>query len=146
MWSRHKLAKLTETRPGTYIYMDRSQIRAGAATLEDCAQTILSTVVSRPTPTRAICDAGTKALTSDLLGFEDFGIIKEFPRARISRLSEEHGVIEADRPEDMPKIGDRIHIVVNHACPVTNLFDYAYFIDQSGLVEKVPIPARGCVV
>src|SRR5690606_29779354 len=53
----------TEYRPGTYIYMDRSQVAAGAASLDDCALTVLATVVSRPTENRAIIDAGSKALT-----------------------------------------------------------------------------------
>src|SRR5690606_35889995 len=56
---------VTERRPGTYVYFDRSQVAFGAASFEDCALTVLATVVSRPTPTRAVIDAGSKSLSSD---------------------------------------------------------------------------------
>ena len=57
---------VTERRPGTYIYYDRSQVAAGVASWDDCALTVLATVVSRPTPTRIILDAGSrKSLSSD---------------------------------------------------------------------------------
>jgi len=142
MWTVHKIKGVTEMRPGTYVYNDRAIINSHAAELEWCAQTVLSTVSSKPTPLRAVCDAGSKALSSDLLGLSDFGYILEHPRAKLTRLSEEHGVIEAENPADMPDIGEQIHIIPNHSCVVTNLFDDAYLVDVTE-VTKVPIPARG---
>lgn len=141
MWTAHKILGITEMRPGTYVYNDRAIMRSNAAELDWCAQTVLSTVVSKPTPTRVVCDAGSKALSSDLLGLEGHGYILEYPKARVSRLSEEHGVIEANSPDDLPEIGERIRIVPNHACVVTNLFDEAYFIDED--IQTVSIHARG---
>src|SRR5262249_22526102 len=47
-----KLKGATEHRPGTYIYNDRMQVAASVATLDDCALTIYSTVVSRAAPER----------------------------------------------------------------------------------------------
>ena len=47
----------TEHRPGTYIYSDRMQVSFGHGTLDDCAMTVVATVVSRPTADRAILDA-----------------------------------------------------------------------------------------
>ena len=56
MW-RTGPSVVTERRPGTYIYYDRMQVAAGAASWDDCALTVLATVVSRPTPTRAAASA-----------------------------------------------------------------------------------------
>ena len=50
----------TEHRPGTYIYSDRYQVAKGVGTWADCALTVLATVVSRPTPMRAVIDAGSE--------------------------------------------------------------------------------------
>ena len=135
----------TEYRPGTYIYMDRSQVAAGAATFDDCALTVLATVVSRPTENRAIIDAGSKALTSDLLGLVGHGYVLEYPEARIVGLSEEHGTIDLSGCAIKPGIGETIRIVPNHCCPVSNLFDEVNLIRQGELVETVPVAARGRV-
>ena len=71
----------TEHRAGTYIYNDRMMVRAGAATFDDCALDVLTTVISRPTETRAVLDAGSKALSSDMGGLEGHGYIREYPDA-----------------------------------------------------------------
>ena len=135
----------TEYRPGTYIYMDRSQVAAGAATFDDCALTVLATVVSRPTDDRAIIDAGSKTLTSDLLGLQGHGYVVEYPDSKIVGLSEEHGTVDVSACATKPKIGDVIRIIPNHCCPVTNLFDRVNFIRNGDLVETVPVAARGRV-
>src|SRR3989449_2243263 len=56
---------LTELRPGNYVYFDRTQVALGAASLDDCALTVLATVVSKPAPDRIILDCGSKTLTND---------------------------------------------------------------------------------
>ena len=60
-----KIAGLTEVRVGTYIYQDRATVAAGAAELDECALHVHATVISRPTPDRAVIDAGSKSLSSD---------------------------------------------------------------------------------
>lgn len=136
---------VTERRPGTYIYFDRSQVEFGAATFADCALTVLATVVSRPTATRAVIDAGSKALSSDTLGLTAFGVIRNREEIVVASLSEEHGVIELPEASDWPRVGERIHIIPNHACVVTNLFDAVHLVDSKGDVEAVPVAARGRV-
>lgn len=136
---------VTERRPGTYIYFDRSQVEFGAATFADCALTVLATVVSRPTATRAVIDAGSKALSSDTLGLTAFGVIRDREEIVVASLSEEHGVIELPEASDWPRVGERIHIIPNHACVVTNLFDAVHLVDSKGDVEAVPVAARGRV-
>lgn len=146
IWHMDEAARVaTEYRPGTYIYMDRSQVAAGAASFEDCALTVLATVVSRPTENRAIVDAGSKALTSDLLGLVGHGHVVEFPEARVVGLSEEHGTLDVSACPSKPKIGDVIRIIPNHCCPVTNLFDRVHLVSRDDLVETLPVAARGRV-
>lgn len=135
----------TEYRPGTYIYMDRSQVKAGAATNADCALTVLATVVSSPTDDRIVIDAGSKTLTSDTLGMTGFGVIEAYPDAVIVGLSEEHGTIDVSRCATRPRIGDKLRIIPNHSCVVSNLFDEVTLISGDAVVETVPVAARGRV-
>jgi D-serine deaminase-like pyridoxal phosphate-dependent protein len=135
---------VTERRPGTYIYYDRMQVREQAASLDDCALTVLATVVSRPTPTRVVIDAGSKSLTSDLLGLEGFGLVMgtEFT---VKSLSEEHGVIELPAASDWPRIGERLRIIPNHACVVSNLFDTVTLVSGDEVRGTLPVASRGRV-
>jgi D-serine deaminase-like pyridoxal phosphate-dependent protein len=135
---------VTERRPGTYIYNDRMQLKAGSAKLEHCALTVLATVVSRPTPTRAVIDAGSKSLSSDQYGIEGFGVIYGTD-AIVTSLSEEHGVITLPEASDIPRVGDRVRILPNHCCVVSNLFDAVHLIDGNDVVAVEPVAARGRV-
>src|SRR5690606_8262874 len=97
LFEAHEVPSATEHRAGTYVYNDRSMVRAGHCTIDQCAMHILVTVVSCPTEDRAIIDAGSKTLTSDLLGFSDYGHVLEYPDAVIRALSEEHGTVDLSR-------------------------------------------------
>ena len=146
LWKAHLVPSATEHRAGTYIYNDRSMVRAGECGPEDLAMHVLATVVSRPTATRAVLDCGSKALTSDLLGFSDFGEIEGLPGARITSLSEEHAVVDLSAcTGPLPQIGAQVKVVPNHTCVVSNLFDRMVF-HRNGLVTRVePLAARGTV-
>jgi len=145
LWRAHEVTSATEHRPGTYIYMDRFQVAKGVGSFDDCALTVLATVVSRPTEDRAIIDAGSKALTSDLLGMTGFGLIEAYPQAVIVGLSEEHGTIDLSGCTTRPAIGDQLRIIPNHACVVSNLFDQVTLISGERVVETVKVDARGRV-
>lgn len=136
---------VTEYRAGTYIYNDRSLVLRGACRWSDCALTVRATVVSRPTPDRAILDAGSKSLTSDLLGLQGYGHVVEFPTATLHTLSEEHGILHLNPDAPGPAIGQQVHIIPNHACPVSNLVDQVYFHRAGTLIGPQPVAARGCV-
>ena len=56
---------MTEVRPGTYVFNDRSQIAQGACTPGDVAAFVVATVVAGRRPDRIVVDAGSKVLTSD---------------------------------------------------------------------------------
>jgi D-serine deaminase-like pyridoxal phosphate-dependent protein len=138
-------ATVTERRPGTYIYFDRGQVSFGVAKFEDCALTVLATVVSRPTPTRVVLDAGSKALSSDLFGQSGYGALMGHETVTIASLSEEHGVIELAEASDWPRVGDRLRIIPNHCCVVSNLHDRVHLLGADGQIETVPVAARGRV-
>lgn len=137
---------VTEYRPGTYIYNDRSLVARGATKPADCALTVMATVVSRPTPERAIVDAGSKTLSSDLLGLTGYGLLRDYPGAQITGLSEEHGMVDVSALAHKPEVGEVVAIIPNHACVVTNLFDAVYLKGADGTLRKVSVDARGRVI
>ncbi|WP_018237907.1 D-TA family PLP-dependent enzyme [Ensifer sp. BR816] len=135
----------TEHRPGTYIYNDRSLVARGVATWENCALTVLATVVSVPAENRAIIDAGSKVLTSDLLGLAGYGHVLGRDDIRIDQLSEEHGRLVSDGPIGLA-VGEQVRIVPNHACVVTNMVDAVHIIEAGEPKAEWAIVARGRVL
>jgi D-serine deaminase-like pyridoxal phosphate-dependent protein len=119
---------------------------AQAATLEDCALTVLATVVSCPTSERAVIDAGSKTLSSDLLApgqGDGYGLLPDYPDASIARLNEEHGVVDLGRSARKPEVGERVRIIPNHVCVVTNLHDYIYLHRDGAVLAQLPVYLRG---
>ena len=143
MWKVGELKTATEYRAGTYVYNDRSLVARGVCGYAECALTVLATVVSRPTSDRAIVDAGSKALTSDLLGLEGFGHVLEYPDAKLYALNEEHGMLDVGACDQRPSVGDLVHIVPNHACVVSNLFDAVHVVRDGRLEGERIVAARG---
>jgi D-serine deaminase-like pyridoxal phosphate-dependent protein len=145
-WTAHEIAGLTEVRVGTYIYQDRSTVAMGAATLDECALHVHATVVSHPTPDRAIIDAGSKSLSSDRAppeAGEGYGLVLDYPGAIIERLNEEHGILDLSRCARKPAIGERIRILPNHVCVVSNLHDEVVVSRNGELVDRWRVAARG---
>jgi len=141
---------VTELRPGNYVYFDRTQVALGAATLADCALTVLATVVSAPAVDRIILDCGSKTLTNDqargIAKAAGFGAVLRDGIAddslNIERLSEEHATVRvAGGPRLKP--GDRVRVVPNHSCVVSNLVDVVRLVEGDQIVDTIPIAARG---
>ncbi|WP_378944454.1 alanine racemase [Mesorhizobium sp. ANAO-SY3R2] len=145
MMSAHLVPATTEYRPGTYVYNDRSLVARGVCGWDDCALTVLATVVSVPAPNRAIIDAGSKTLTSDLLGLTGHGHVLGRPDIAIDQLSEEHGRLKTEGDINLT-VGQRLRIVPNHACVVTNMVDGVYVYGKDRAPELWPVPARGKIV
>jgi D-serine deaminase-like pyridoxal phosphate-dependent protein len=144
----------TEFRPGNYVYFDRTQVALGAASFDDCALSVLATVVSKPAPDRIILDSGSKTLTNDgARGFAPapgFGTVVGHANLLVERLSEEHAIVAVTNGSTPLEPGDRVRIIPNHACVVSNLADRAWLVDDaaaspgsSGEIEPMPIAARG---
>jgi D-serine deaminase-like pyridoxal phosphate-dependent protein len=139
---------ITEIRPGNAVFYDMVQVGLGVAEEKDCALAIQASVVGNHVG-RIVIDAGSKTLALDKGAHGNdsiagHGRIKEHPDLIIDRLSEEHGVISS-RSMDHVKLGERLTIIPNHACPVANLFD-EYVVHQNGkIVARWPVSARGRV-
>jgi D-serine deaminase-like pyridoxal phosphate-dependent protein len=136
---------LTEHRAGTYVYNDVLIVSAGAAVWDQCAMYVRATVVSRPTPERAIIDAGSKVLTREQYSVKNFGRVVEYPEAVVVNLNEEHGVIDLSASATRPAIGDVINLIPNHCCVVSNMVDEVYGIRGDAVELVWPVAARGKV-
>ena len=142
----HLAPVVEEYRVGTYIYNDRSLLARGACNLGACALHVLATVISTPTPERAIIDAGSKILTTDLFGLDGYGVVIDHPALAVAALNEEHGHIDCSRAPGSLSVGDRIRIVPNHACVVSNMVDHVYLMDGDEVFSVEEVAARGMVV
>ncbi len=149
-YNSHLVPALTEIRPGTYIYNDRNTLAGAYCTLDECAASILATVVSDAVPDKVVVDAGTKTLTSDRLHGNNqsagHGLIPQYPDAVITRLSEEHGEIDLSKSADRPRLGERVAIIPNHICPCINLQDNIWLQEDSDALRPLPIEARGKLI
>lgn len=136
-----EIAGVTEVRPGVYVFGDLKQAELGTLLRDECALTVLATVVSTPAPGRYILDSGTKALSSDHYASWTYGELKEYPGAVITRASEEHGIIEG---ASLPlRVGDRVEVIPNHACATCNMHDEFYLVDGNVVLDVWPVLGRG---
>ena len=148
-YQSHLVPEYTEIRPGTYLYNDMNTVRGGYCTLEDCAARIVCTVVSTAVPGQVVIDAGSKTLSSDRCGpapDSGHGHVLEYPEARITCLSEEHGQVDIRSCRTSPQLGERVTVVPNHICPCVNLQDTAWWRDEEGRLQELSIDARGLLV
>ena len=145
---------ITEQRPGNYVYFDRTQVSLGAATLDDCALTVLATVVSKH-PGRIILDCGSKTLTNDqargitpaggygaVLAGDDGAPRRVDEGLTIERLSEEHATVRVTGETHLEP-GDRVRVLPNHSCTVSNLVDVVRLVDGDSVIDTLPVAARG---
>jgi D-serine deaminase-like pyridoxal phosphate-dependent protein len=142
----HLVPGLTEIRPGTYVYNDMNTFYQGACQLEDCAARVATTVVSTAVPGRAIIDAGSKTLSSDLLGAgpkSGYGYVVEAPDAPIIKLNEEHGHLDIGRSAHKFCVGEVLTIIPNHVCTCVNMHDEAATLRNGTVVGSWRVAARG---
>ena len=147
MWRTHEVPGVTEFRPGTYIFNDRTTAEIGACEWEDCALTVLATVVSTAVPGQAVIDAGSKALGREPLrgtvSDDGFGALLEHPEVIVKGMSEEHGVLDLSKTSWRPRVGERVRVVPNHVCIVVHLNDVAFGVRGQRVENSWPIAARG---
>jgi D-serine deaminase-like pyridoxal phosphate-dependent protein len=146
LFHSHEIDGLNEIRPGTYVFNDVNTVRSGACGLEDCAASVLATVVSTARKGHMIIDGGSKTFSSDRpsnSGDVTFGYLKEAPGARFHKMNEEHGFVELTRAEREFRIGERVHMIPNHVCVAVNLHERMYGV-RGETVERVwKVDARG---
>jgi len=144
----HEFAGVTEIRPGMYIFNDRTMVGLGVARVEDCALSVLVTVVSTSVPGRAIVDGGSKTFSNDRYRAGDgrgFGLVREDPEAEVEALSEEHGHLDISRSLRRYRVGERLTIIPNHVCTVMNLHDEVYGVRGDQVEAVWRVAARGRV-
>lgn len=141
------LTGITEVRAGVYMFWDAFQAGIGACTQDDVALTVLAEVIGRPTarPSEFLVDAGAFALSKDTstaaLGAEKdvgYGLVcdlagRPLPGLKVARVWQEHGLVRAPAPLDPARfrLGDRVRILPNHACPTAAAHDRYFVVDGS---------------
>ena len=84
-------------------------------------------------------------MSSAPMGQEGFGRILECPAAKLYSLSEEHGVVDFSACAQRPEVGERVTVLPNHVCVVSNLFNEVVGV-RGGEVEVVwPVACRGAL-
>jgi D-serine deaminase-like pyridoxal phosphate-dependent protein len=121
-------------RAGNYVYFDRTQVGLGAATLDDCALTVLATVISKwsagghpHSGAKTLAATGRAALPA----WPVTAPSSATSRARAIRTDDRGTALEeqrrfAWRAGASLEPGDRVRLVPNHSCVVSNLFDRAW--------------------
>jgi D-serine deaminase-like pyridoxal phosphate-dependent protein len=147
MWRTHELPRVTEFRPGTYIFNDRTTAEIGACAWDDCALTVLATVVSTAVPGQAVIDTGSKALGREPLrgtaSDDGFGSLLEHPEVVVKGMSEEHGILDLSRSSWRPEVGERVRVIPNHVCIVVHLNDVVFGVRETTVETSWPVAARG---
>jgi D-serine deaminase-like pyridoxal phosphate-dependent protein len=146
IWETHLIGGVTEMRPGTYIFNDRTTSEIGACSPDDCALTVLATVVSTAVQGQAVIDAGSKALGREPIrgvAGEGFGALLDRPEVVVKGMSEEHGLLDLSGTDWRPRVGDVVQVVPNHVCYVVALADLVYGARAGVLENSWPVAARG---
>lgn len=136
----------THLFPGNFVYYDRMQVEVfGSAKPNDCALTVLTTVISIPEHSDgklAIINAGSKYFGLDrgahgMEALRGFGRFIEHPKAVVIGLSEEVGEVDISEERDI-RVGEKVRVIPNHACIVSNATSYIVLHDADkvrGLIE-----------
>ncbi len=140
VWTTAKHPDTTEIQPGMYIFNDCFLMDKEVATIEDCALTVLATVMSKLDENRAVIDAGSKAFQWDM---------GKFPRplkqqgVHVVKFSEEHGWLAIDGNSRRIRLGDKLEFVPYHCCTCVNEHDEMLGVRDSKVEKVWPILARG---
>ena len=137
---------LTEIQPGSYVFMDSRYGGIGwpgtnAPPFEQ-ALFILTTVVSKPLPGRAVVDAGLKSASSD----HGPPVVHDANGGVFDFGGDEHGIITMAGGGDVPlEVGDRLRLVPSHCDTTVNLYDQYVVVQGDAVVDVWPVDARGRV-
>jgi D-serine deaminase-like pyridoxal phosphate-dependent protein len=146
-----RFAECDEVRPGNYVFFDAFQATVGSCSPEDCAVSVLTTVVgSYPERGSLILDAGALALSKDRgADHIDSGCgygavcdleLRPLPM-RIAALSQEHGKVEV-LSGPVPDVGTKLRVIPNHSCLTAAMFE-EYLVLEGGQPVDRWRPVRG---
>ena len=133
---------VTEVQPGSFVFMDADYLDTAGVPYRS-ALAAISTVISRPTPDRAVIDAGLKALSND----SGAARLSDTPGWSYGHAGDEHGTLtptgEPERRE--LRVGDRVTLLPSHIDTTVNLHDTLH-AHRGGQIEAVwTVAARGKV-
>jgi D-serine deaminase-like pyridoxal phosphate-dependent protein len=133
---------VTEVQPGSFIFMDADYLDTAGVPYQP-ALAAVATVISRPTPDRAVIDAGLKTLSDD----SGPARLADARGWSYRHAGDEHGTLtptgEPQRRE--LSVGDRVTLLPSHIDTTVNLHD-AMHAHRDGQIEAVwAIAARGKV-
>lgn len=146
LFESHRIGRMNEIRPGTYIFNDRNTWMTGACELEQCAAFILTTVVSTAVADQIIVDGGSKTFSSDRCAAPEaagFGYFPGSPNAVLEKMNEEHGFVDVREEQRNWRVGEKIRIIPNHICVAVNLHERVYGIRGERVEEVWEVEARG---
>ena len=134
---------INELQPGSYAFMDADYARntdtdgKPFAAFEQ-ALFVLTTVMSRAAPERAVVDAGHKALPVD----SGMPLVRTIAAAAYHRPSDEHGVLDLSATPDTarPRLGDKVLLIPGHCDPTVNQHDW--YVGVRGLSGPTPTVER----
>jgi D-serine deaminase-like pyridoxal phosphate-dependent protein len=131
-----------ELQAGSYIFMDVDYAKVEGSPHEfEHSLFVLCQVMSRPTPDRAVVDAGLKAHSVD----SGLPRVHGRPDIEFVGASDEHGTLKLHNPAGGPALGELLRLVPGHCDPTVNLYDW-YVATRNNRVEALwPIIARGAV-
>lgn len=143
---------IDEIRPGNYAFYDYTMAMLGVCGVEDCALTILASVISHQSGARHfLTDAGALALSKDTgpahvhnpmgMGpiYEDYTRKRLYAHIHMGTLSQEHGKVVADEPislEGLFPVGDRVRILEHHSCLAVPNFDEFVVVRDGDIVDR----------
>jgi len=132
---------VTELDPGRYVLNDVDLLQNGPDVgPEHCGATVHATVIARPTPDRAIVDAGSKTISyvdgpdPVPVGRDDVAFV---------RKSSEHGFVDVSEAEEPVEVGDRLEFVVPNLWSIINLHDVLPGVRDGRVAEVWHVEARG---
>ena len=137
-WVSATIPGVTEIQAGGGIFHDVHYSEHYGVDHE-FAMTMMTTVTSRPNPTRIICDSGEKTMSSKQAMPRPLNLGKA---TRVG-LSAEHARIELEEPNTTLKVGDKVEWIVGYSDFTTFLHEEMY-VTRDGIVEQVwPVLGRG---
>ncbi|HVO88440.1 MAG TPA: DSD1 family PLP-dependent enzyme [Casimicrobiaceae bacterium] len=133
-----------ELQPGSYVFMDADYSRntpGGNDVHFTQSLFVISSVMSLPSPGRAIVDAGLKAFSFD----SGLPLVHARSDVEYAKASDEHGVLAVERDAPPLALNDQVWLIPGHCDPTVNLYDWIVGF-RAGRVEAVwRIEGRGAL-
>jgi D-serine deaminase-like pyridoxal phosphate-dependent protein len=108
----------TELQCGSYALMDADYLKNESDIIFKNALFVLGTIISTPTSSRAVCDAGLKALSVDS-GLPE---VYALPNVIYQTASDEHGTLQTNGVD--LELGSKVMLVPGHCDPTVNMHDW----------------------